>query len=276
MNCESLLDHATGFLDGSLARPDRKAVVRHLAGCADCRGLFAALAAAPSEDPVLAGAILARTTGGVCDSARSRLCARVDGDLEPFDADLVDGHLRHCPDCAGLARALRVSAEELSRCAAIDPGPGFVEAILARTSGRPRPVPLAERWAAAVSRLLDRPRIAIEGAFAAMALVGMPAMVFQAPLADGSVAAVAHVRGAVNEIEASVVVGTRAAWAMTESFAVEHSVAVASEVSRRSTDTLESIRLRYGTFSGPAASRRKGGGTGTIDRNLEAPQETEQ
>ncbi|MGI0148174.1 MAG: hypothetical protein ACREDF_01395, partial [Thermoplasmata archaeon] len=95
--------------------------------------------------------------------------------------------------------------------------------------------------------------------------------VVRTPLAEGPVRALAQARGAVNEIEAAVVVGTRAAWATTESFVVENSVAVASEVSRRSTDTLESIRLRYGTFPGPAASSRKGGGTGTLDRKPEAP-----
>lgn len=275
MNCKSLFDRATGFLDGTLAGPDREAVLRHLEGCAGCRSFFAALAAADEapEDPGLADAILARTTGAACDSARSRLCARVDGDLDSVDADLVDGHLRHCPDCGALEGALRRLREELPRLAAIDPGPVFVEGILARTSRRPCRVPLAERWAAAVSCLLDRPRIALEGAFMAVALVGVPLTVFRTPLAEGPVAAIAHVRGVVKEMEAAVVVGTRAGWATTESFVVEHSVAVASEVSRRSTDTLESIRLRHGTFSAAGASGETGGGTGTLDRNPEAAQE---
>lgn len=266
MNCESLLDRATGWLDGSLEGPARAEVDRHLETCSDCRDLLAALAAAPSEDPGLADAILARTSGSACGSARARLCARLDGELDAIDAGLVDGHLRHCPECEGLARVLRRMEADLPLLAAADPGPGFVESVLARTSRRPRPVPFAERWAAAVSRLFDRPRVALEGAFLAVAVVAVPLAVDPAPLA--------HVRGAVNAIEASVRSGTRTAWATTESFVVERSVVVASELTRRSTDTLETIRLRYGTFPARGASGETGGGTGTENRSPETPQET--
>jgi predicted anti-sigma-YlaC factor YlaD len=254
MNCESFVDHVAGFLEGSLARPEREAARRHLETCADCRALFAALEA--SSDPGLADAILARTSGAACESARSRLCARVDGELSSFDAELVDGHLRHCTECGALARALQSLTDDLPRLAAIDPGPGFVEVVLARTSRRPRPVPLAERWAAAVSRLLERPRIALEGAFVAVVFVGLPLAVSPSPLAGGPTYAIEDVRGAMGDIEASVQVGVRSAWGTARAFVVENS-----------------IRLRPGTFDGPGASGQKRGGSDADDRNPESAQE---
>lgn len=265
MNCESLLDHAPAFLDGTLAGPDREAIHRHLDACAGCRDLLAALARAPAEDEGFARAILARTSGSACGSARSRLCAFVDGELDAIDAGLVDGHLGHCSECLDLARVLRRMDTDLPFLAKIDPGPGFVEAVLARTTRRPRRVPLSDRWAAFVSSALERPRVAVEGAFIAVAVVAVPMAIDPAPLA--------HVPGAVNEIEASVRFGTRAVWATTESFVVEHSVAVASELSRRRTDTLETIRLRYGTFPASGASGDASDGTETPDRKPEAAEE---
>jgi len=244
MNCESLLDHATGFLDGSLSGAERESAARHLEGCADCRALIAALAA--SHDPGLADAILARTSGAVCDSARERLCDRVDGELGPFDAELVDVHVLHCAECGALARTLRRLHEDLPRFPAIDPGPGFVEAVLSRTSRRPRRVPLRERWVAAVSQLLDRPRIALEGAFLSAVIVGVPLAASPEPIAVAPTYAVANARGAINDIEATVQVRARSTWAAAQAFVVETSVAATS-------------RLRQGTFARPGASGQKGG-----------------
>jgi Putative zinc-finger len=224
MNCESLLDHAAGFLDGSLTGPDRDAVAGHVDACADCRDLLASLSAA--EDPGLAGAILAKTSGTACDRARSLMCDRVDGAIGALDAELVDGHVRHCPVCGALASTLAQLKEDLPRLAAVDPGPGFVDAVLARTSRRPRRVPSFERWAAAASRLLERPRIALEGAFVAAALVA------GFPLVDA--------RGAIGEVEATVHIEACSAFATAQAFVVE-----------------SSIRLKKGTFAPLVASGEK-------------------
>src|SRR5690242_18078032 len=105
MSCEFLFDRAAGLLDGSLAPSDRDAARLHLEECAECWALLAALEAA--ADPELSDAILERTSGVACESARARLCDRIDEALGPVDAELVDGHLSHCSECGALARALR-------------------------------------------------------------------------------------------------------------------------------------------------------------------------
>jgi hypothetical protein len=105
--------------------------------------------------------------------------------------------------------------------AAVDPGPGFVEAVLARTSLRPRRAPLGARWAAAVSQLLDRPRIALEGAFVAAAFIGLPLAASPEPIAMAPNYAIAEARGAVCDLEAAVQIRTRSAWATTQAFVRE-------------------------------------------------------
>src|SRR5262245_59166595 len=106
MTCDRMFDLATAFLDGTLDADARAAVAGHMATCADCRKLIASLSEAPAEDHALTFAILERTTGPVCESARERLGAWVDGTLEPLEAAQVRGHLDHCAECAALGRVL--------------------------------------------------------------------------------------------------------------------------------------------------------------------------
>lgn len=275
MTCGSVLDRAAGFLDGTLGAAECEAVLEHLEGCADCRGLLAALAAAEPGEAGLTDAILARTSGSPCESARSLLCARVDGDLPSADVELVEGHLRHCAACEALVRELHRLREDLPRLAALDPGPGFVAAVLARTSRRPRVASRSAAWAAAVARVFDRPRVALEGAFVAAAVICVPLSGLPDPLAAAPLRAVEQVRGAASEIEATVVVGTRAAWAQAEALVVDGSVAVASRLSQRTAETLRTLRLRHGTISGSRASGEASGGTGTHERSPDAAEETQ-
>jgi predicted anti-sigma-YlaC factor YlaD len=239
MSCDAFLDRAEGFLAGSLPRPDHESILLHLARCASCRALHDALTAAC--DPELAERILARTSGAACETARSRLCDRVDGELGSFDTELVDGHLLHCPECASLARSLAELTNDLPLLAAVDPGPEFVPMVLARTSRRPRRAPLSRRWAAFTSRLLDRPRIALEGAFVFAVVVGLPFAVAPAPIAGDPAHALPEARVAMSDIEAKLQVGARSAWGNAQAFVVE-----------------SSMYLRHGTFARVGASGQKG------------------
>lgn len=117
------------------------------------------------EDRELTEAILARTSGPVCGSAHERLAAYVDRALDPMEASLIGGHLERCPECAALARALVAMREDLPLLAEVDHDPAFTREVLARTTSAPRRTPLAERYVAVVRRLLERPRVALEGAF---------------------------------------------------------------------------------------------------------------
>lgn len=289
MSCDDVLERVAGLLDGGLAPSDRAAVLAHLETCAECRGLHAALAAAENapEDPRLSQAILARTSGGACESARRNLPARLDGELDVVEAELVSGHLRSCPDCAGLARALERVQEDLPLLATADPGPRFVEQVLARTSRRVRRQPLEARIAAAISRWLERPRIAWEGAFVATVVLVMPVLAPGAPLADLPSQALDRVRessamhdvslvplrGAVGEVESTLVARMRTAWAATGAAVAHDSMAAASNVARNCATAWEGIRRSLGTFPDAAASGKTDGAAADDDRAPDATQE---
>jgi hypothetical protein len=127
--------------------------------------------------------------------------------------------------------------------------------------------------------LLDRPRIALEGAFVATFVLVAPVLAPGSPLAgipsraveltrESSAEprrAIGHVRGTMNELEANLTVGARDA--------VEDSVAAASNLARRSTSAWTTIRLRLGTFQDSAASGQKDDGPNTNDRKPSVVQE---
>ena len=237
MTCDALLD-------GTLARMSREERLRHVEDCPECRERLEAIALADEtpELPDLAGEVLARTSGGACASARARLCDRVDGRLGAVDRELVDAHLRHCTECAELLVELERLPDDLARLASVEPGAGFVEQVLERTSRRRRRVPRGFDLADLFARLLARPRVAWEGAFVATLLLFAPTLVPRSPVADLPSRAVAQLRGTVNEVEASVVVRARDAWGST------------ADLAQESTDALDAIRRRVGTFLGSAAS----------------------
>lgn len=113
----------------------------------------------------LTQAILARTSGGGCGAARDRLCDFADGALAAFDRDLIAGHLDHCPACAALAAALAEAAEVLPSLATLAPRVNLVPGVLSATSRRVVEPTLADRVAAWLSRVADRPRFSLEAAY---------------------------------------------------------------------------------------------------------------
>ena len=294
MSCDAFVGRFDALLDGSLARFEHDEIVRHLEECADCRDLCAALAAGreDAEDPQLSERILARTSGAACGSAVSRLCAWSDGELDAVDADLVAGHLRHCSECAGLARTLAQLQVELPRLASVDPGPAFLENVLARTSRRARREPLGARFGARfgvlVVQLFDRPRIALEGAFVAMAILVAPVLVPGSPFADvpgraldivrepppRSRLLIGQVRGTLDDLESTLASGASAAWKATHARVVEDATAAAVNVKRNCASTWETIRNRVGTLRGPAASSQQGAGKTRTTATPQPPRRT--
>ena len=106
--------------------------------------------------PDLTTSILARTSGSACPRLRALACDCVDGELDVADARLVEGHAAHCPGCRRLLETLRAAHLALPAFAEIDPGP-FLATRVRQACQRVRsPGP----WA----RLLERPRLALEGA----------------------------------------------------------------------------------------------------------------
>ena len=187
-DCRIFIERLDDLLEGRLDPAGRLEAEAHLASCSGCRELRrlaggTGAAAAPPAD--LLGAVLARTSGPTCASARGRLCDHADRLLGPVDDAMVRMHLDGCAECAGLATALARLAIDLPGLAERDPGAGFVAAVLARTKRRaPLPARLGDGLAAAWRRLAERPRFAFEGAFAGsillMLLFGTP----NAPFAE--------------------------------------------------------------------------------------------
>jgi len=94
-------------------------------------------------------------------------------------------HLAGCPRCRELAElgALAVTpVDGAGSAGSLDPGPGFVEAVLDRTSGAPRPAETPATgarggWAGLWLRLVRRPRFAWEAAYV-LTLVLAPAVLW--------------------------------------------------------------------------------------------------
>ena len=118
-----------------------------------------------SGHEALTRAILAKTSGNACGSARERLCDFVDDTLAPFDRSLVDGHLAHCAACADLAVALAEATTVLPAFATLAPPTSVVFDVLRATSRRPPEPGLGERLSAWLGRVAARPRFSLEVAY---------------------------------------------------------------------------------------------------------------
>ena len=178
MNCGQFQAVLDDFLAGNLA--DDFTAREHLKGCSKCRELAALIrddlvfpqAPAPAG---LAEAVLRRTSGPACESARQFLPGYADGDLPASDTELLAIHLEACRDCRGLIAAVRMLAVDLPALAEMEPEPGFTARVLTATSEKQT---LAQRLAASWQEMLQRPRIAFEAAYIAMVtfalLFGLP------------------------------------------------------------------------------------------------------
>ncbi len=85
----------------------------------------------------LVRSILGRTSGPACGRALEHLPALADGNLDPVDRALVQGHLEHCAECRAVAVVLGWLGGELPAMAEVDPGQEFTATVLARTARMP-------------------------------------------------------------------------------------------------------------------------------------------
>ena len=268
MNCDDILERLDDLLEERLCAAEREAVKGHMRDCPHCRGLTALLddevnrlAQEPPQD--LAEAILRRTSGPTCDSARGRLCGYVDETIEPVDRELVGSHLEGCPDCAALARVLSRLAEDLPALARLEPDERFVAGLLARTSGRRRP---AQRWAARLAagwdELVRRPRFAWEAAYVGTFVLALVFVAPVSPLAEVPRTAlelagehpVAELREPVARLESRISTGHSRFWRAARERTVESFGGAADEAGRVSRGLGEKIRTGLGTLSESLAS----------------------
>jgi predicted anti-sigma-YlaC factor YlaD len=172
MNCAQFDGRLDALLEGRCTAAEWTEAEAHQAACPRCRRLFDAMSGRADDlddegHEALAAAVVAKTSGSgrACESARERLCAFVDGDLQAFDRELVDGHLSRCAPCSALAAALADQAQVLPTFADLAPRHGFVGEVLAATSRRPPEPTTAEKIAAWLGRAAERPRFSLEVAY---------------------------------------------------------------------------------------------------------------
>lgn len=171
MTCAEFDSRLDALLDGRCAAEQWREAEAHLAGCPTCRRLFDAVSGRADDSlddeghEALASAVLARTSGETCASARERLCNLVDGELAGFDRELVEGHLARCRDCSAVATALAEQARVLPSFAELMPRVSLVPGVLGATSQRPVEPSFAERAGAWLRRLSERPRFSLEVAY---------------------------------------------------------------------------------------------------------------
>ena len=227
MDCRGFLDRLEDFLEGKLTGAERRAAERHLGGCPSCRE-FEGLThpELPLGEPPgnLAGSIFELTSGSPCTRAEGLLCDHVDGRTQPVDAELMRLHLDRCADCAALTRVLARMSEELPSLAEIAPDPAFVNDVLRATlPAHTRWTRRLVRWSEAWRQVLQRPRIAWEGAYLGTFVLAVIFWVPGSPLAAVPQKALELARTnpaeelkvPVAEIETRISNGLQDAWRVT-------------------------------------------------------------
>jgi len=154
----------------------------------------------PAERRAMTSAVLARTTGSVCQRALALVGGRPDEPLDTQTTALVAGHLGHCEQCRAIEQTLAETRDVLATLAEIEPRSEFAAQVVAATSGRRVPARrptwagLSQRWAWAGAlrdraaftwdRVLARPRLSLELAYLATVLlviiIGNPGLIADA------------------------------------------------------------------------------------------------
>ena len=135
MSCARFHDRLFEYVDGSLDAGTHASVADHLASCSDCAGLVAHLEHGESDE-ALTRAVLARTTLDACEQSVERIPDWIDGTLEPLDAELVAGHAAHCVECGARATVMRALAADLPTLIEIEADEHFVDDVMAATADR--------------------------------------------------------------------------------------------------------------------------------------------
>ncbi len=142
MNCrefERVLPELACPRSTAITPDQRREAQDHSATCVRCSRLLAASrgeagSLTAEESEAVVQAVLRRTSGASCRAAQEMLPAWVDDCLSPADAELLAGHVGHCPTCRSLADTLGVLRRALPALAEVDPGPAFTFRVLEQTS----------------------------------------------------------------------------------------------------------------------------------------------
>jgi anti-sigma factor RsiW len=251
VNCERIQDRLFEYADDALDDGARGEVERHLEGCAECAEFAQALRRPADQPEDWTRALLQRTSSDPCAQAFDRLPPWIDGDLERLDAELVGGHIEHCVECDALAAVLRAMRADLPELAEVEPDAAFVDDVLAATVAVAAPLPWVARLDDWFAKLMQRPRIAWEGAYLATAFLLLLVFFPGSPLADVPSLALDITRESPTRIEQPFIalrtnlnVGAQEAWFSTATAA--RSIAVRASV--ESGDAYRYARRGVGTL----------------------------
>lgn len=264
MDCREFIDRLDDFLEGKLSADGKRAAAEHLERCSDCRQLAGVLGdrALLQPPPDLVAAVLARTSGDTCGSARERVCDFVDGRLDPVDSQLVGAHLDGCEECSALSAAITRLSRELPSLAEMTPDRAFVPEVMARTVGRRRPVVRrAARVLAGWRAWVRRPRFALEAAYVGTCVLVLVFGIPSSPLAGiprkalnvMTINPVAEVEQPLAGLERQVSTGVRTAW-LAASYKI---VGASREAADGSAELLATVKTRVGTFWDQLASEQE-------------------
>lgn len=275
MDCARFEDLLFESLDSCLGTSNEKRMQAHAQACSRCRELAALISggidSVPPEVPVdLVAGVLDRTSGGSCGRAQL-LLAEQSGLGE--DGGLLASHLETCAECAAVARALVQLRHQLPALAELDPGDAFVAEVMAATVGTvatvravgavrpatPPRLPLLVRIEAMWERAVQRPRLALEGAYAGIVLLfllfGLPSQ----SLAELPARAFGGIGQEGIKVERAVSSGLgelvelgRSTWADSTGRATEYFAAV-ERAPRDASRVEHALRARAGAARGLAA-----------------------
>jgi predicted anti-sigma-YlaC factor YlaD len=292
VDCRGFHDRLADWLEGRLEATERDALERHVEGCAPCRDIAERFGeppadldtATPGRPDDLTHAILEQTSGRPCSHAEEGLGDWVDGSLAGTDAELMRMHLDGCVECSALASSMARLSRELPALAELEPDARFVPDVMASTMRRPRRVARAleamrESW----TRMLQRPRFALEGAYVASIVIvlmfGLPGSPLsglpQKALDMVSRNPVTPLKEPVAELEARVSLGVATAWEVTSLKVRDTSFGIVQGVATYSSAAYENIREDFGTLLGREPSEPvTDAESGTDARSSQEPTET--
>ena len=187
-------------------------------------------------------------------------------------------HLDACGECAGLAAALARLATDLPPLAEMEPDARFVPEVLARTSRRRAPFDAwTARLAAGWRRLAQRPRIALEGAYAGAIVLVMLFGTANAPFADVPRRGIALVRTVQGSLPAGAAVEevprirteVVSRWTRTKAEITNRARDLTGGLRRGSSTIWNGLKKDLGTVWGMLASGESNGTNGTAPANEE-------
>jgi predicted anti-sigma-YlaC factor YlaD len=170
-DCQTFQDRLAEFLEHRLSPEEQQAAEAHLRSCQRCRGLLGIAEGkldllSQKERDELSAAILAQTSGTVCDRAREMMSDHLEVSLDTLDRQLLEAHMEHCSPCKTVFETMRHLLPLLAEMRELQPGKTFTRSVIRATSQIPgRETRWVERFRRWWEEQLARPIVQWEAAY---------------------------------------------------------------------------------------------------------------